>query len=106
MSPVQLRKLGIPRNQPGGRQGLLRTRRPGHLGHSGGWQDTEGNHTHSAINLPIQHKPQSRGLEGYVSGSSAPPTPQRYFQMEHGQQEVKLRISLGRTWRKLSEDIS
>ncbi|MBW0527494.1 hypothetical protein O181_067209 [Austropuccinia psidii MF-1] len=29
----------------------------GHLGHSGAWQDTEGNHTHSAIHLLIQQKP-------------------------------------------------
>ncbi|MBW0499456.1 hypothetical protein O181_039171 [Austropuccinia psidii MF-1] len=88
MSPVHLRNLGIQRNQPEDREGLSRTRRPlkGHLGHSGGWQDTEGNHTHSSINIPIQHKPQTRGLEGYGSSSSAPPTPQRSFPMEHGQQ--------------------
>ncbi|MBW0474599.1 hypothetical protein O181_014314 [Austropuccinia psidii MF-1] len=67
MSPVHLRNLGIPRNQPEYREGLCRTRIPGrgHLGHSGGWQDTEVNHTHSAINLPIKQKPQTRGLEGY-----------------------------------------
>ncbi|MBW0473741.1 hypothetical protein O181_013456 [Austropuccinia psidii MF-1] len=47
MSPVQLRNLGIPKNQPEDRQGLFRTRRPGtgHLGHSSGWKDTEGNYT-------------------------------------------------------------
>ncbi|MBW0556120.1 hypothetical protein O181_095835 [Austropuccinia psidii MF-1] len=47
MSPVHLRNLGFQRNQPEDREGLSRTRRPGrgHLGHSGGWQDTEGNHT-------------------------------------------------------------
>ncbi|MBW0469029.1 hypothetical protein O181_008744 [Austropuccinia psidii MF-1] len=56
MSPVHLRNLGIPRNQPEDTEGLFRTRRPGreHLGHSGGWQDIEGNHTHSAIHFPIQ----------------------------------------------------
>ncbi|MBW0481333.1 hypothetical protein O181_021048 [Austropuccinia psidii MF-1] len=71
MSPVHLRNLGIPRNQPEDRQGLFITRRPGtgHLGHRGGWQDTDGNHTHSAIYLPIQQKPQTRGLEGYGSSS-------------------------------------
>ncbi|MBW0485255.1 hypothetical protein O181_024970 [Austropuccinia psidii MF-1] len=81
-------------------------RRPGrgHLGHSGGWQETEGNHTHSATHLPIQQKPQTRGLEGYVSSSSAPPTPQRSFPMAHGQQEVQPSIPLGRTWSKLPED--
>ncbi|MBW0503775.1 hypothetical protein O181_043490 [Austropuccinia psidii MF-1] len=68
MSPVHLRNLEIPRNQPENRKGLDRTRRPGrgHLGHSGGWKDTEGNHTHSVIHLPIQQKPQTRGLEGYA----------------------------------------
>ncbi|MBW0513447.1 hypothetical protein O181_053162 [Austropuccinia psidii MF-1] len=67
MSPVQLRNLGIPRNQPEDRQGLLRARRPGkeHLEHSGGWKDTEGNHTHYSIHLQIQQKPQTRGLEAY-----------------------------------------
>ncbi|MBW0528665.1 hypothetical protein O181_068380 [Austropuccinia psidii MF-1] len=73
MSPVHLRNLGIRRNQPEDREGLSRTRRPGrgHLGHSGGWQDIEGNQTHSAIHIPIQQKPQTRGLEGYGSSSSA-----------------------------------
>ncbi|MBW0477478.1 hypothetical protein O181_017193 [Austropuccinia psidii MF-1] len=108
MSPVHLRNLGIPRNHPEDREGFSRTRRPGggHLGHSGGWQDIEGNHIYSAIHFPIQQKPQTRGLEGYGSSSSAPPTPQRSFLMKHGQQEVQLRIPLGRTWRKLPEDMS
>ncbi|MBW0465478.1 hypothetical protein O181_005193 [Austropuccinia psidii MF-1] len=94
MSPVHLRNLGIPRNKPEDREGLLRTRRTGrgHLGHSDAWKDTEGNHTHSAIHLPIQQKPQTRGLEGYGSSSSASPTPPS--------------IPLGRTWRKLPEDMS
>ncbi|MBW0462122.1 hypothetical protein O181_001837 [Austropuccinia psidii MF-1] len=108
MSPVHLRNLGIPRNQPEEREGLYRTKKPriGHLGHSGGWQDTEGNHTHSSINLPIQQEPQTRGLEGYRLSSSAPLTPQRSFPMEHLQQEIQPSIKLGRTWRKLPEDMS
>ncbi|MBW0476214.1 hypothetical protein O181_015929 [Austropuccinia psidii MF-1] len=108
MSPVHLRNLGVPRNHPQDREGFSRTRRPGrgNLGHSGGWQDTEGNHNHSTINYPIQQKPQTRGLEGYGSSSSAPPTPQRSFPMEHGQQEVQPRIPLGRTWRKFPENMS
>ncbi|MBW0487537.1 hypothetical protein O181_027252 [Austropuccinia psidii MF-1] len=67
MSPVHLRNLGILRNQPEDREGLFRTRRPGRgqLGHSGGWQDTEGSHTHSAINFLIKQKPQTRGLERF-----------------------------------------
>ncbi|MBW0551947.1 hypothetical protein O181_091662 [Austropuccinia psidii MF-1] len=67
MSPVHLRNLGIPRNQPEDREGLSRTRRPGggHLGRSGGWKDIEGNHTHSSIHFPIQQKPQTRGLERF-----------------------------------------
>ncbi|MBW0509330.1 hypothetical protein O181_049045 [Austropuccinia psidii MF-1] len=61
-----LRILGFQRAQPEDREGLSRTRRPGggHLEHSGGWQDIEGNYTHSAIHFPIQQKPQTRGLEG------------------------------------------
>ncbi|MBW0561249.1 hypothetical protein O181_100964 [Austropuccinia psidii MF-1] len=108
MSSVHLRNLGILRSQPEDKEGLFKTRRPGreHLGHSGGWQDTEGNHTHSAINLTILQKPQTRGMEGYGSSSSAPPKPQRSFTMEHGQQEVQPSIPLGRTWSKLPEDMS
>ncbi|MBW0511839.1 hypothetical protein O181_051554 [Austropuccinia psidii MF-1] len=80
MSPVHFRNLGFQRNQPEDRESLSRTRRPerGHLGHSGQWQDTEGNHTRSVIHFLIQHEPQTRGLERYGSSSSAPPTPQRF----------------------------
>ncbi|MBW0478319.1 hypothetical protein O181_018034 [Austropuccinia psidii MF-1] len=104
MSPVDLINIGILRNQPQDREGLSRTRKPGrgHLEHSGGWQDMEGNNKHSAIHFPIQQKPQTRGLEGYGSISSAPPTPHRHYLMEHGQQEVKPSIPLGRTWIKTS----
>ncbi|MBW0589990.1 hypothetical protein O181_129705 [Austropuccinia psidii MF-1] len=67
MSPVHLRNLGFQRNQAEDREGLSRTRRTGggHLGHSGVWQDIEGNHTHSSSHIPIQKKPQTRGLERY-----------------------------------------
>ncbi|MBW0542763.1 hypothetical protein O181_082478 [Austropuccinia psidii MF-1] len=108
MSPVHLRNLGIPRNQPEYREGLFRTRRPGrgHLGHSGGWQEYEVNHTHTAIHFPIQQGPQTRGLKGYVSSSSAPLTPQRSFPMGHVQQEVQPSIPLGRTWSKVPEYMS
>ncbi|MBW0575893.1 hypothetical protein O181_115608, partial [Austropuccinia psidii MF-1] len=108
MSPVHLINLGFQRNQPEDREGLYRTRRPerGPLGHSGGCQDTEENHTHHAIHFPIQQEPQTRGLERYESSSSAPPTPQRFISMEHGKQEVQPGIPLGRTWSKLQEDLS
>ncbi|MBW0585543.1 hypothetical protein O181_125258 [Austropuccinia psidii MF-1] len=108
MSPKHLRNLGIPRNQPEDRDDVSTTRRPGggHLGHSGGWKDIVGNYTHSSIHFSIQQKPQTRGLEGYGSSSSAPPTPQRPFSMQHGQQEVQHSIPLGRTWRNFPEDIS
>ncbi|MBW0467772.1 hypothetical protein O181_007487 [Austropuccinia psidii MF-1] len=90
------------------REGLSRTRsaRGGHLRHSGGWKDIEGNDTHSSIHFQIQQKPQTRGLEGYGSSSSAPPTPQIPFSMEHGQQKVQPSIPLSRTWSKFPEDIS
>ncbi|MBW0582340.1 hypothetical protein O181_122055 [Austropuccinia psidii MF-1] len=108
MSPVHHRNLGFQRNQPEDREGLSRTRIPGrgHVGHSGGWQDTEENYTHPAIHFSIQQEPQTRGLERYGSTSSAPATPQRFISMEHEQQEVKPGIPLGRTWRKLPEDLS
>ncbi|MBW0477527.1 hypothetical protein O181_017242 [Austropuccinia psidii MF-1] len=108
MSPVHPRNLGIPRKQPEDRQGLFRTRRPGtgHLGHNSGWNDTERNHTDSAIHLPIQQKPQTRGLEGYESSSLAPQTPQRLIPMGFGKQEVQPSITLGTTWSKLPENMS
>ncbi|MBW0505681.1 hypothetical protein O181_045396 [Austropuccinia psidii MF-1] len=108
MSPVHLRLLGLQRNQPEDREGFSKTRTPGqgHLGHRGGWQDTEGNHTHPAIHFPIQQEPETRGVEIYGSSSSAPPTPQRFISMENGQQEVQPGIPLFRTWSKLPEDLS
>ncbi|MBW0464280.1 hypothetical protein O181_003995 [Austropuccinia psidii MF-1] len=108
MSPVHLRNLGFQRNQPEDREGFPRARRPGrgNLRHSGGRQETEGNNTHSAIHFPIQQEPQTRGLEIYGSSSSAPPTPQRFISMEHGQREVQPGIPLGRTWIKFPEDLS
>ncbi|MBW0510317.1 hypothetical protein O181_050032 [Austropuccinia psidii MF-1] len=103
MSPAYLRDLGFQRNRPDDREGLSRTRRPGrgHLRHSGGWQKTEGNHTHTAIHISLKQKPQTRGLERYGSSHSAAPTPQRFISMDYGQQEVQPGISLGRSWRKL-----
>ncbi|MBW0583701.1 hypothetical protein O181_123416 [Austropuccinia psidii MF-1] len=99
MSPAYLRDLGFQRNQPEDREGFSRARRPGrgHLGHHGGWQDTEGSHTHPALYFPIQQEPQTKGLERHGSSSSAPPTPQRFISMEHGQQEALPGIPMGQT---------
>ncbi|MBW0471268.1 hypothetical protein O181_010983 [Austropuccinia psidii MF-1] len=79
-------------------------RRPGR-GHIGGWKDTERNHTHFAIHLPIQRKPQTRRLDKYGSCSLAPPTPQIFISMENEQQEVQPGIPRGRTWSKFPEDM-
>ncbi|MBW0474593.1 hypothetical protein O181_014308 [Austropuccinia psidii MF-1] len=108
MSPVHLRDLGFQRNQTEEREGLSRTRTSGrgHLVHSGGWQNNEGDNINPSIQTTIQQEPQTTGLEGYGSSSSAPPTPQRFILIEHGQQEVQPSISLGRTWSKLPEDLS
>ncbi|MBW0526946.1 hypothetical protein O181_066661 [Austropuccinia psidii MF-1] len=108
MSPIYLRDPGFQRNQPEDREGLSRARRPGrgHLGHSGGWQKNEGDNINPAIHTPIQQEPQTRGVEGYGSSSSAPTTPQRLVSMEHEQQEVQPGILLSRTWSKLPEDLS
>ncbi|MBW0531660.1 hypothetical protein O181_071375 [Austropuccinia psidii MF-1] len=108
MSPAHLRDLDFQRNQPEDREGLSRTRRPGrgHLGHSGGLQVIEGNHTHTSIHFPFQQEPQTRRLERYGSISSSPPTPQRFISMEHGQQEFQPGIPLGRKWSKFPEDMS
>ncbi|MBW0529110.1 hypothetical protein O181_068825 [Austropuccinia psidii MF-1] len=108
MSTVHLRNLGFQRNQPEDREGMSRARIPerGHLGHSGGWQKNEGDNINPAIHFPIQQEHQNRGLERYGSSSSAPPTPQIFITMEHGQQEVQPGISLGNTWSKLPEYLS
>ncbi|MBW0544873.1 hypothetical protein O181_084588 [Austropuccinia psidii MF-1] len=108
MSPAYLGDLGFQRYQPEDRKGLSRTRRPGrgHLGHSGGWKDNVGDNINPSIHTSVKQKPQTRGLERYGSSSSAPPTPQRFISMVHGQQEVQPGISLGRTWSKLPEDLS
>ncbi|MBW0523701.1 hypothetical protein O181_063416 [Austropuccinia psidii MF-1] len=108
MSPVHLRNLCFQRNQPEDREGLFRTRTHGrgHLGHSGEWRDNEGNHTHSAIHFPIQQEPQTRVLDTHGSSSSAPPTPQRFISMGHGQQEVQPGIPLGKTFSKFPEGVS
>ncbi|MBW0521492.1 hypothetical protein O181_061207 [Austropuccinia psidii MF-1] len=55
ISPVHLRDLCFQRNQQEDREGLSRTRRPGkgHLGNSGGWQETEGYHTHLPFTFQI-----------------------------------------------------
>ncbi|MBW0506326.1 hypothetical protein O181_046041 [Austropuccinia psidii MF-1] len=108
MSPVHLRDLGFQRNQPEDREGLSRTRRPGkgHLGHSSGWQNNEGDNINLAIHTRFQQGPQTRGLERHGSSSSAPPIPQRFVSMEHGQQEVQPSNSLVRAWSKLPEDLS
>ncbi|MBW0477699.1 hypothetical protein O181_017414 [Austropuccinia psidii MF-1] len=58
------------------------------------------------MHLPIKQKPQTGILEEYGSSSSAPPTPQRLILMKHRQQQVQHSITLGRTWRKLPEDMS
>ncbi|MBW0514914.1 hypothetical protein O181_054629 [Austropuccinia psidii MF-1] len=108
MSHVHLRKLGLQRNQQENRPGFVRVRRlgSGNHGHHNKWKDSEVNHTHIAIHPSIQWEPQTRGLEGYGSSPSAPPTPQISIPMENGQQEVHPNFTLGRTGMILPEGIS
>ncbi|MBW0486001.1 hypothetical protein O181_025716 [Austropuccinia psidii MF-1] len=89
MSPAYFRDLGFKRNQPEDREGLSRTRRPGrgHLEHSGGWQENEGDNINPVIQTSTQQEPPTRGLERHGSSSSAPPTPQKFISMKPGQQE-------------------
>ncbi|MBW0591995.1 hypothetical protein O181_131710 [Austropuccinia psidii MF-1] len=89
MSPVHLR------NQPEDRPGLLRTRRS-QSRHYCVWKNTQGNHEHTEIHLPIQQEPHTRGMEGYGSNSTAPLTSQRLIPMKNGQQEYKPSITIGR----------
>ncbi|MBW0491486.1 hypothetical protein O181_031201 [Austropuccinia psidii MF-1] len=78
---------------------MFRSRRSG-LGQHGQWQDTQGNHSHTSIHLPIQQEPQTRGLDRYGSGTSAPPTPQRPAPMEHGKNRFKIALN----WEELGEN--
>ncbi|MBW0488245.1 hypothetical protein O181_027960 [Austropuccinia psidii MF-1] len=78
MPPVHLRDLGIPRNKPEDRKRLLITRRPG-FGQGGEWKDTQRDHAHTPIHLPVQHTHKTRGLDRHGSSPSAPPTSQRPF---------------------------
>ncbi|MBW0561030.1 hypothetical protein O181_100745 [Austropuccinia psidii MF-1] len=96
MSPVYLRNLGFQRNQPEDREGLSRTRTPGrgHLGHSGGWKNNEGDNINPAIHTSIQQEPRTRGLEGYGSSSPAPPAPQRFVSM------VRIQPGSSDSWRQ------
>ncbi|MBW0566642.1 hypothetical protein O181_106357 [Austropuccinia psidii MF-1] len=65
---VEHRDLGIPRNQPEEQRGLFRSRRSG-FGKHGEWKNTEGNHAHTPIYLPIQQITQTRGLERHGSST-------------------------------------
>ncbi|MBW0578233.1 hypothetical protein O181_117948 [Austropuccinia psidii MF-1] len=85
---------------------IFRRAGSGYHGSHNRWKDIEENHTHNAIHPPIKWEPQTRGLEGYKSSSSAPQTPPIFIQMEHGQQEVQPSIKLGRTWSTFPEDMS
>ncbi|MBW0532543.1 hypothetical protein O181_072258 [Austropuccinia psidii MF-1] len=105
MSPIPLRGLGIPRNQPEERRGLFKSRIPGFRQYDE-WQDTEKNHSHTPINLPIQQRPQNRGLDLHGSSTSDPPTPQIPVPVEYGAQEVQPVLKLGNPRGKLPEDIS
>ncbi|MBW0467393.1 hypothetical protein O181_007108 [Austropuccinia psidii MF-1] len=66
MSPVHLRGLGGPRNQPEERKGLFRFRRSG-FGQYGEWKETQGNHSHTPIHLQAQQTPHTRGLDRHGS---------------------------------------
>ncbi|MBW0461285.1 hypothetical protein O181_001000 [Austropuccinia psidii MF-1] len=74
MSALHLRNLSVPRNQPEDRKFLFRSRRQGLFQH-GEWQDT-----------------QPRGLERYVSSTSAAPITQRPVPIKNGKQEDQLAL--------------
>ncbi|MBW0460474.1 hypothetical protein O181_000189 [Austropuccinia psidii MF-1] len=95
----------MPRNKPKGRTELFISRRSV-FGQNSEWQDTEAVDTHTTIHLPIQQRPQTRGLNRNVSSTSAPPTPQRPVSVEHETHEVQPVFQLGGTRGNLTEDMS
>ncbi|MBW0480409.1 hypothetical protein O181_020124 [Austropuccinia psidii MF-1] len=102
---LHTRDLGIPRNQPEERTGLLIYRRSG-FGQHGEWKDTEENNYHTPIHQPIQQRPQIRGLDRHGSSTSAPTTLQRPVPVEDGTKEVQPGFTMGRTRGKIPEDMS
>ncbi|MBW0527134.1 hypothetical protein O181_066849 [Austropuccinia psidii MF-1] len=105
ISPVHLISFVVPRTQKKDRKGLFRTRRPVLVQHDE-WKDRQGDHIHTPFHLPIQQKPQTRGLDREGSRISAPPTLPIPISMEHGKQEFQPGFKLGRTWDRLPEDMS
>ncbi|MBW0484485.1 hypothetical protein O181_024200 [Austropuccinia psidii MF-1] len=76
------------------------------FGHHGKWKDTKGNCAHTPIHLPIQQRPQTRGLDRHGTSTSAPQTLQRPASLVHGAQEVQLGFKLGQTRGKLTKLMS
>ncbi|MBW0507522.1 hypothetical protein O181_047237 [Austropuccinia psidii MF-1] len=106
MSPVHLRKLGIPRSQPEDREGLYRTRRPGrgHLEQDGVWKDTEGNHNNCAIHLPTQQKPQPEDWKDMDQVLQLHQLPKDLFQWRMDNKRFNLAshwAELGASWQKI-----
>ncbi|MBW0546658.1 hypothetical protein O181_086373, partial [Austropuccinia psidii MF-1] len=87
MSPVHLRNLGFQQNQPEDREACPEP------------EDLE----EDTMDTVVDGK-TLRGLERHGSRFSAPPNPQRFTSMEHGQQEVQPGIPMGRAWSKFPED--
>ncbi|MBW0532757.1 hypothetical protein O181_072472 [Austropuccinia psidii MF-1] len=69
-------------------------------------QDSNGNNSHTPIQLPTQQTPQTKGFDRAVTSTLASPTPQRPVPMDHLKQEIQPGFTLGRTWGKIPEDIS
>ncbi|MBW0469331.1 hypothetical protein O181_009046 [Austropuccinia psidii MF-1] len=105
MSPVHLRELGIPRNQPEERTGLFRSRRSG-FGKYDEWKDIKGNNAHTPIQLQIQQIHQARGVDRHGSSTSAPLTSQIPVPVKNGTHKVQPGFTLSITRGKLPEDIS
>ncbi|MBW0518853.1 hypothetical protein O181_058568 [Austropuccinia psidii MF-1] len=57
------------------------------------------NYSHASIHLPIEKEPQTRGLEGYRSSSSAHPLLKDLFQLSMESKRLKLESH----WEKLGE---
>ncbi|MBW0532206.1 hypothetical protein O181_071921 [Austropuccinia psidii MF-1] len=94
MSPVHLRNLGFQKNQP---EDTLDTM-------------VDGKTLREIIPiLPFTFQFKRNLKPEYwkdMDQGPAPPTPQRFISMEHGQKEVQLCIPLGRTCNKLPEDLA
>ncbi|MBW0493040.1 hypothetical protein O181_032755 [Austropuccinia psidii MF-1] len=96
MSPVHLRDLVIPRNQPEEKEGLFRYRRSG-FGWYGEWKGTQGDYSHTPVHLLIQQNSNKRTGQTWIKHSSSTKSSKIYY---NGAWKTR-----GSTWLKAGKNL-